>query len=911
MDNKKYTAIMVSETHWDRAWYSPFQEFRIRLVRLIDRLIDLLQRDPEFKSFMMDGQMVPIEDYLEIRPEKEPVLKELVKAGRLFVGPWYVLADEYLVTPESLIRNLMSGLKMAESLGGKTGAIMKEGYVPDAFGHIAQLPQILKGFGIDSAIFWRGVGDEGEDLGTEFWWRAPDGSQVLTIFMIDGYHNAANLGFPMRWGDPSAMEFDMEMAINQLKKAIATLTPYAHTPFLLLMNGIDHSEAQRETPQIIQRTNAVFEDVEFIHGNLPDYVQRVREAAPELPVFEGEFNRGRYSIILQGVYSARMYIKQANERVTTLLERYVEPIAAWASLLGEPYPGPFIWTAWRHLLQNHPHDDICGCSADQVHRENVYRFAQAEQIGTTLVRDGLRQIAHHIDRTAQPGLPVVVFNPLAWERSEAIEAVLPFDLDDPTAENFSLVNGDGEPVPDLQVLGREELFHLEVLKGSRRQGVRVAFPVQDVPPCGYRVYYAVPAQAAASSTEELQVLPQGMENRFLRVEINEDGTLNVWDKETGRAFEGLHYLEDTEDAGDEYDFSPCPESQTLTWRGGQAAVELVHAGPAQVTYKIGITLNLPAGLSEDRRRRRQEVVECPFTSLVTLRRGSRRIEVMSEVDNRARDHRLRVCFPTEIQAAHSYADGHFDVIKREIDLPAKDKWAQQPVPTRHQRYFVDLSDGTYGLTVLNRGLPEYEVVSEKGARKVVALTLLRCVSWLSRGDLLTRPRDAGPSHEAPEAQCLGRHTFEYALLPHSGDWEQVYQEAYDYGAPLRLIRGDEHEGYDPRDWGLEPLENSLHMKDIPRTGELPGQLSFLSIQPAALVLSAVKRSERSEGLIVRFYNVTAEPVTAKVKLFRPVAEAFRVNLNEEQIEPLRVGPEGAVSLPVKGKEVVTLELRVS
>lgn len=907
MKNKRYTAIMVSETHWDRAWYSPFQEFRVRLVRLIDRLIDLLQRDPEFKSFMLDGQMIPIEDYLEIRPEKEAVLKELVKSGKLFVGPWYVLADEYLVSPESLIRNLMSGIKMAESLGGT----MKEGYVPDAFGHIAQLPQILKGFGINSAVFWRGVGDEGEELGTEFWWRAPDGSQVLTIFMVDGYHNAANLGFPMRWGDPSAMEFDMDMAMNQIKRAIETLTPYAHTPFLLLMNGIDHSEAQPETPQIIQRANEVLKDVEIIHGNLPDYVKRVRAAAPELPVFEGEFNRGRYAIILQGVYSARMYIKQANERVTNLLERYAEPIAAWASLLGEPYPGAFIRTAWRWLLKNHPHDDICGCSADQVHRENMYRFAQAEQIGTTLVRDGLRQITHHIDRTAQPGLPVVVFNPLAWERSEAIEAVLPFDHHDPTAENFSLVNSGGEPVPDLQVLGREELFHLEVLKGSLRQGVRVAFPVQDIPPCGYRVYYAVPAKATASSTEELQVLPRGMENRFLRVEINDDGTLNVWDKESSQAFERLHYLEDTEDAGDEYDYSPCPESQTLTSRGGQAEVELVHAGPAQVTYRISVTLNLPVSLSEDRRRRSQETVECPFTSLVTLRRGSRRIEVVSEVDNRAREHRLRVCFPTDIQTAHSYADGHFDVIQREIDLPAKDNWVQQPVPTRHQRYFVDLSDGTYGLAILNRGLPEYEIVSEKEPRKVTALTLLRCVGWLSRDDFIARPGHAGPSHESPEAQCLGRHTFEYAILPHSGDWEQVYQEAYNYSAPLRLIRGDEHEGYDPREWGLEALTDPLHMKDIPRTGELPGELSFLSIQPAALVLSAVKQSERSDGLIVRFYNITAEPVTAKVKLFRPVAEAFRVNLNEERVEPLQVKPDGAVSLPVKGKEVVTLELRGS
>ena len=245
MTGKKFIGTLVSHTHWDRAWYAPFEVFRVRLVRLIDRLIELLDREPAYRSFMLDGQVLPIEDYLAIRPERRGDLERLVRGGRLVIGPWYALADEYLVSPEALIRNLLIGTRTAEALGG----CMREGYVPDAFGHIAQLPQIFQGFGIGSAVFWRGVGDEGERLHNEFWWQAPDGTSVLAIHLPDGYHNASNLGYPMRWGDPSALTFDPELAVDRLAAAVATLGPVARTPYLLLMNGIDHAEPDPHTPR--------------------------------------------------------------------------------------------------------------------------------------------------------------------------------------------------------------------------------------------------------------------------------------------------------------------------------------------------------------------------------------------------------------------------------------------------------------------------------------------------------------------------------------------------------------------------------------------------------------------------------------------------------------------------------------
>jgi len=911
MNAKPFTAIMVSETHWDRAWYAPFQVFRVRLVRLVDRVLTLLERDPEFHTFMLDGQTLPIEDYFEIRPERRADLERLVRAGRLQVGPWYSLADEYLVSPEALIRNLIIGIRMA----GELGTVMREGYVPDAFGHIGQLPQILDGFGIDSAIFWRGVGDEGEELGDQFWWQAPDGTRVLAIHLRDGYHNTSNLGYPMRWGDPSAMEFNPELAMHQLRRAIDVIKPHSHTPYLLLMNGIDHSEADPEVPAIIARANRELQDVHIEHNSLPDFVARVRAwvEQKDLPAFRGEFNRGRYAVILQGVYSTRIYLKQANDRIQTLLESYAEPLSAWAWLLGSDYPAAFLDAAWRKLLKNHAHDDICGCSADPVHEEMMTRFGEAEQIGSTLTRDSFRAVAQRINRTAQPGVPFVLYNPLGWPRTEMMELRLNFDRLDDTANDFRLVDAAGRPMP-CQVLGHSEHFEMEVIKGNRKHAVQAAVPVTDLPACGYRVVFAMPGAASPQVDSPLQLLPNGMENRYLRAEINADGSLNLLDKTTGRQFRQLGYFSDDEDAGDEYDYSPCANPQCVCSLGRPARVQLLHSGPLQVTYAISSGLPLPASLTEDRQRRSAALVDCSITTTMTLRWDSRVLDMRTTVNNRAMDHRLRVCFPTDIVASQATADAHFDIVSRPIDLPAAEGWAQPPVTTRHQRAFVDVNDGRFGLAVFNRGLPEYEVLRD-GGRNCVAVTLLRCVGTISRGDLVTRPSHAGIPCPAPGGQCQGEYAFEYAIYPHAGDWQSVYRAAYTWHTPVMLRRGDEHEGYLPGEvWpDISPADDvtaPVRLRPADLTGTLPPELSLLTLEPEALVLSAVKRSERGDALIVRFYNPTPEAVQASVSLFRPVRRARLVNLNEDLQADLPVDEHGRVSLPVRGKQVCTLALRV-
>jgi mannosylglycerate hydrolase len=906
---KKYHITVVSHTHWDRAWYVTFQEFRARLVRLVDRLLKILENQPEFRLFMLDGQMAVLEDYLEVRPQRQAELERFCRQGRLKVGPWYVLSDEFLVSPEALIRNLMIGQRMGEAYGG----VGRLGYVPDGFGHIAQLPQILCGFGIDNAFFWRGLGEEGERLGTEFSWKALDGSAVTTIWMPWGYHNISNLGYGIHWGDTSQMAFDPELALAQIQKAVDDLIPMAHTDAILLMNGIDHEEAEPRLPEMIQQANQSLDIGTFEQGSLEDHLDRIRQQNPSLPEYSGEFRWGKYSEILQGVYATRIYLKQANQRIENLLERYTEPLAAMAWLSGGQVADgtqDLLWTAWRWLLRNHPHDDIYGSGIDLVHEEMMYRFSQAEQIGEIVVRDSFRQLARQIDFTGQEGMPVLVYNPLGWARYEMAIGNLDFDFDDPTANHFRVVNNQGQPVPH-QVLGDETLFWMETLKANRKRRIKVAFQA-DVPACGYATYFVQPARDVVIQVkdEDWKIETDGAENRYMAFKIEADGSITIRDKTSGTTYAGLHHFEDVEDAGDEYSYSPCRFSKVISTVGKPAAIRLVVSGPNLATFEVRRNLVVPESLADDRQHRSKKKVTLPIHSKITLYRGQPGLYLETEVDNLAKDHQLSAVFPASLNPRQVFVDESFAVLPRPIDLPAAEGWIEDPTPLMHQRAFIDLSEDGHGLAILNRGLPAVEVRRKEGGTQI-NLILLRCVGWLSRDDLVTRRVAAGPLAPAPGAQCPGKFRFEYAILPHSGDWKQVYPTAYGYISPMLAQRADTHEGLKLREMNIT-RDDPGKIKPIPwpRGGILPDRFSFIAADNQGLMLSSIHRGEGGLGLIARFYNLSSEAIRGRFTMDLSLAEAWLTNMNEEPQEKLLLLDEHTFDVSFRGQQVITCELRL-
>ncbi|HEY7782562.1 MAG TPA: glycoside hydrolase family 38 C-terminal domain-containing protein [Ktedonobacterales bacterium] len=959
--------LVVPHTHWDREWYATFQQFRVRLVKAVDKVLDVLEADPAFTDFMLDGQTVVLEDYLEVRPENVERLRKLANAHRIVVGPWYLQPDEFLVSGESLIRNLQLGMRIAAGFGGP----MMVGYVPDVFGHIAQLPQLLRGFGIDNAVYWRGVGPDVDR--SEFRWAAPDGTTVLVVWLCDalGYSNARTL--PLQ----------TDALLARLDHITPPLAHRATTATLLLMNGSDHLEPQAGLPAALAEANhrlkARHEAATI--GTLRQYVDTVLRADPPLATYTGEMRSSRYAHLLPGVLSTRMWIKQRNATCEALLSRWAEPASSWAWLLGEPYPQGLLRVAWRQLLWNHPHDSICGTGIDQVHDEMRSRFDQSEQVAEALTVEALGNIAANADTRLPAGaaeaLPLVVFNAGPTPRSDIVVAK---DIG-LISEDIRVLDSAGHAVPhELRAFHRLELLAQDVAKGlvtsminmvqggrvegyaivavqfsdgqdtsveqvtvtvsehgepnlpaveaararilqaARRDALStfhlvaqelradVAFLSEDVPAFGARTFFLEPQRQAPSGPDSapattLVAEPAAIENEHFRVEADAaTGTLTVTDKATGARYPGLNLFQDGGDVGDLYNYSPPRDDFLVANPRYRPRIELVNAGPVAATLRVTVRYELPQRCSENRRSRHFEVVECPIVSEVTLVPGARRVEIRTEVENLARDHRLRVLFPAPLMAGVSEAEGTFEVTRRPIRQPRPgpdespwSEWVETPVDTHPQRRFVDVSDGRVGLAVLNRGLPEYEVLPwpvNKGV--AVALTLLRCVEWLSRGDLDTRHGHAGPMEYTPEAQCLGQHVFEYAIVPHPGTWREEdalpLREAQAFEAPLRARLTSAHQG------------------------KLPGAWSFATVEPGAVVLSAVKRAEDEDALVVRLYNPTERALETTLRMLFPFREARLATLNEALVadgaaHPLTRDGDQGVRLALRGGEIATLLLR--
>lgn len=875
--NKTTTIHIISHNHWDREWIFTSKYTNRWLVPFFDNLFKMLSEKPNYR-FVLDGQTMMIEDYLGQLSEEEAASKEAeirgyVKEGKLLLGPCYMQPDWTLVSGEALVRNLMIGHRMAEGFG----EVMKVGWLLDNFGQISQAPQIHRGFGISGVFLWRGVGMEPDEMRSEFWWESPDGSTVLAIYLLDTYRNAMALA--------ETKGIAAERIIAEARKLI----PFASTPNVLLMNGYEQDPGPDDVLPIIEQVNRESKSMRVIQSTPPEYLDAVREFNPELPILKGSLYSGRYAPVLTGVFSSRMHLKQQNDECQRVVERWAEPFSTLAWALGAEYPRKALNESWKILLKNHPHDDICGCSIDPVHRDMEERFNQSRKIADEVTAKSLMAIASEIDtsKMSKDGIALIVFNPSAWKRRSVVRitAVLP-----PTIKSFSLKDPEGKAIP----------YQLRKRRGDE---VEILFPIEDLPPLGYKTYYLVPGLEMVRAEAEVTASERHrrMENEYLIVKINEDGSLQITDKRIGHQYNKLGYFEDGGDAGDTYDYSYPRKDKIITSLGREARVSLVESGSWVARFKIELCLDLPVSLNESRTKRALEAREYPIVTYVTLTSGSPRLDFKTQILNVVKDHRLRVLFPTSLNTDHSYAGGTFDIIKFPIKADAYDKKIPErlaglviagrqtvPITTHPYRDFVDLTDGEKGFAVISAGLTEYEVLEEK---KTIALTLIRSVGWLARDDLLTREGDIGPKIFTPGAQCLGEHTFHYALLPHQGDWFEGRVPEY------------------AEDHNLGPIivQTAAH------PGMLPPIISFISLAsepPNAFLLTALKRSEEGDDLIIRFYNALDRETRGKISFNLPVKEAWLTDLNEGTKG--RLPPhEGAIPVEARGKEIVTLRVKLS
>lgn len=885
---------LIAHTHWDREWYLTREQYRLRLVDLVDRVLDRMEHEPGLWFFHLDGQTVVLEDYLEIRPEQEGRLRAHIAEGRLLVGPWYVMPDMHLVSGESLVRNLALGHRLARGFG----RVMAAGYLPDPFGHVAQMPQILAGFGLDSAILWRGFGGPR----AEYLWEAPDGARVMLLHLPrEGYCNALRLPLTPDAERPAA-----------LARAIEVERGRSSLDVVLLMAGVDHVEP---APGLVGLSTEIraLSGVRGGLSTLPAYVDAVRAAHRERPhvleVVRGELRGGEdYAPLLPGVLSARTYLKQANARVQNLLERRAEPAAALAWRAGARYPQGELAYAWRTLLQNHPHDSICGCSVDAVHDECMTRFARAGQAAEGVLERALETLGNAVP-PPDPG----VFRFLAVNTDiHPFEGVLEGEIDVPLesaepsrridlgllerpvaffgvdARVTSVRVADGAPVP-FQVLGHEDRFahfmsRYEPPLAVRVRRFRIAFPAS-VPGCGYAAMdlsfapHEAPTVAGPCRAGEADGRAW-LENERWRVEVNDDGTLDVRDRATGRVWPRACALVDEGDVGDEYNHDPPKRDEAVT-RGGGAVARVEHAGPLVAALRVEVSLRVPESATEGRQGRSQSHVEIPISLRVVLTAGSPRIDFELSLTNRARDHRLRVLFPMGAARVDSVrADSAFGVVTRPARREVPAAFAvEAPVSAGPLHTFIDAGDAGSGVSLFVDGLTEYEVAD--GPEPTLALTLLRSVGWLSRDDLSTRHGNAGPSLPTPGAQCLGPHTFRFAAVPRTTPPSEasLYKEARALLAPPCLFG------------------------PAGREGRLPVRHGFVSAT-GDVVLSALKRADDRDGLILRVFNPGDAAATLAL---HDVRAAFSTDLCERRGSELPTTGDG-VEVTVAPRQIRTIEV---
>ncbi|MCX6993690.1 MAG: glycosyl hydrolase-related protein [Kiritimatiellaeota bacterium] len=870
---KTVTAHVISHTHWDREWYFTFQAFRAQLIEMVDSLLGVFKDNPGFK-FMLDGQTVALEDYLEIKPENKRVLKRYIRARRLLVGPWYVLPDEFLPDGESLIRNLLIGRQIAEQLGG----VMKVGYIPDTFGHIAALPQIFSGFGIDNAVVWRGV-TAGK---TEFLWRAPDGTKVFCVWLPTGYGNVYCLA-----NNPAE-------ALKQILAAKANIlarAPKANGPFLM-MNGVDHLTPQGNVLQIIKGINRLSPQCQVKLSTLPDYIQAVRKEKPRLDEISGELiDAGHYFAHVSGVLSSRIYLKQANEEAEDMLRCYAEPLATSAFLLGMSYPSGLLRKAWKLLIQNHAHDSICGCSVDEVHRDMLQRFNHAGEISKHVIRRSFEHIWRKMDfaRIKKDESPVLLFNPLNFVRTEVANMII--DLPPGSHRSLAVFDVEGKRLlSQAKYLGKNKkrcFYPGEVSRKiptfRERDFWEIVFLAENIPALGCQSFIVAPADIdeGMKGPANIGQSENCLENEYLKLKVHHNGTLEVLDKQSGSRYENLHYFVDDGDAGDGYNYSPPFKDEVFTTKNENAEVCLIENGPVRATIKARIKIVLPAALSADRQGRSKKRCVCFISSFFTLHKAARRIDIETRVDNRVKDHRLRIAFRLGVRSRYSYAGAHFGVIKRKVtELDYPDFKKEADFGLHHQRYFVDFGEGRKRLAVCAKGLPQYQVVPDG----TLYLTLLRSVGYLVREDLLSMKRKAGQSAIAdwptPDAQCQGALTFKYAIIPHAGNWEGIARDAFAYRASLLPYVGEET-----------------------GNGMLPGQFSLATLTGTSVQVSAVKKSERGDFFVVRFYNLSPRKTLAKLKLNGMASVIKRLNFNEE---PLKTAESCNSSFRLRPYEIKTV-----
>lgn len=848
------TVHIISHTHWDREWYLPYERHHMLLVELIDSILELFETDPEFKSFYLDGQTVLLDDYLEIRPENESLLKKHIEAGRLRIGPFYTLQDAFLSSSESHVRNFLQGHSDAKRWGQTT----EIGYYPDTFGNVGQTPQLMDQLGFDVVAYGRGVkptgfaNDSNEEDNfvssySEMKWAGADGTELLGLLFANWYSNG------------NEIPTDPKQAKDFWTQKLADAESYASTDHLLMMNGCDHQPVQRDISEAIRVANELYDDYEFIHSDFPTYIKALLENVPEdLDTVHGELTsqetEGWYT--LTNTASSRSYLKQQNEATTRLLEMVAEPLATLAYEVTGKYPHNMLEYAWKFVLQNQFHDSICTSGVDEVHDGMESRFERAANTARHVIIESLRELSDAIDtKTDAPeqGTPFIVFNTTGGEKTSVAEITLevdriPFEQEFPTQAyerleqlerpaSYKVIDSKGRELP-ADIVELDPRFNYDLPKDKFRQpymarNLQVKVLVEQAPALSWCTLYLVPSD---ETVEQVAGEPTVLENEYLKVAVADNGTLTVTDKVHDTVQENVLVFEDLGDIGNEYVYKRPVGEEPILSTDALIKAEVIERSTVRQVLSLHHRIDVPISADEqldleqrkiiefrDRKAQRvRETKPLDIYTTVTLDARSQQLDFETTLKNEMKDHRLRVLFPTAHTSEVHYADTVFETVERPNKVSAA--WTNPENAQRMHRFVNIVDKSGDGVVVSTNGLNEYEVIVDVEAAQTLAVSLFRAVGEL--GDWGYFP--------TPGAQTLDHHyTFNYRLSFHGkADRQATLQQAI-YSAQELITTQTTISG-----------------------GQLPAMKQFLSVEGEAIALTTLKRHKETDDIITRLYNFT-------------------------------------------------------
>lgn len=919
MNSKKYFCV-ISHTHWDREWYMPFEQFRVRLVELVDRLFSILDKNPEY-IFHLDAQTIVLEDYLEIRPWRRETLVKYISEGNILVGPWFLQNDFYLTSGEATIRNLTVGTKIASEFG----KCSMSGYAPDQFGNISQLPQILNQFGIDNFIFGRGYGKYKKDSSgnyikdtngnpvrekspTEFVWEGPDGSRVLAIHMKYWYNNAQRI------------YSETDEALKLLGNIEEMFEGFAVTPYLLLMNGVDHLEAQDDVLSTIASVGKRIEGGGWIKQcRLDEYVSYIKEFADKtalpLKVYKGELRDGHDWEILKGTLSSRVYVKQQNCRAQCDLESSLEPMSAMYELAGAngSYDRDYLYHLWKQLLKNHPHDSICGCSRDEVHDHMEDNFAKIKEASDYLILKKSDDICSHAQiNSSNPDENILcLINTTGFRQNGVIQAEAIFLASD-NISAFDIVDINGNMI-EFVVTQIENRKH-DVFTALNLPGVLSVkvfkFLLYDSGTNGFSVRglkfimkdsFDDKQLSSTSEFAQPKDFPVVLKNEHLEVSIDSHGEVTIDYLDDGRHVTDAIYIEDRADRGDAYVFIPSSDKPIYS-REFPAKISVIEFSDLRKTVRIKKTMCIPAKLDFKAKCRSTDTIECPITLDLTLDKASSVLKVDVSMLNNAKDHRMRLMVDTGIASDISFADIPFDIVEHNIEPEYPATYSNVHPNTS----FAGIQGENVGTAIFTYGNHEYEHISSRNS--VLAFTLFRSTGFISMGE--NYEPGSGPQWEVPGNQCLRKIKGSFGISGFTGEKAELAKSALAFRVPVHAsFASCDKKKFAGGRFAIQGSDNPkfYYLPDIYSETKIKDNISAVEVNGNGILVTAFKKSNYENNFVIRAVNLCSVGQTITVRFDGRVIKCSMKEQDDKEI--FMDANTNEYRIDLRAKEIITLKLQ--